>query len=100
MKRTERKKSSELKTQERKTSETDNQQGQSNTEEFSYKDPKANDRVMQALYDMATSGGSTTAAIFWAKAKCGVQEKGREKKQLRISKIPAIVIRAEEGKQA
>ncbi|MBV8705616.1 MAG: hypothetical protein JO028_00395 [Acidobacteriaceae bacterium] len=56
--------------------------------------------MMQALYDMATSGGSTTAAIFWAKAKCGVQEKGREKKQLRISKIPAIVIRAEEGKQA
>ncbi|MBV9676016.1 MAG: hypothetical protein JO185_06760 [Acidobacteriaceae bacterium] len=100
MKRTERKKSGKSKTQRKRISEADKQQDKNSTKKFSYKDPDANDQVMQALYEMATSGGSTTAAIFWARTKCGMQEKGHEKKQPRTPKIPAIVIRAEEGKQA
>jgi hypothetical protein len=66
---------------------------------FAFKDAGADDEVMEALFEMAKSGKNTTAAIFWAKARCGMHEKGREKKQ-QVSQAPTIVIRTEEGKKA
>jgi hypothetical protein len=39
---------------------------------------EANKQVMQALFDMAVSGKNATAAMFWAKARCGMQEKSGE----------------------
>jgi len=61
--------------------------------------PEADAAVMRSLLEMALSGKNITATIFWAKARCGMREKGREKEQSTTKQIPAIVIRAE-GKQA
>jgi hypothetical protein len=36
---------------------------------------EANREVMQALFDTARSGKNATATMFWAKARCGMQEK-------------------------
>jgi hypothetical protein len=36
---------------------------------------EANKQVMQTLFDMAVSGKNATATMFWAKARCGMQEK-------------------------
>ena len=36
---------------------------------------EANMRVAQSLYNMATTGGSVAAAIFWMKARAGWREK-------------------------
>jgi hypothetical protein len=66
--------------------------------EFAFKKAEANDEVMEALFEMAKSGTNTTATIFWAKARCGMSEKGRGKKR-QVSQTPTIVIRTE-GKQA
>lgn len=61
--------------------------------------PEADTAVMRSLLQMATSGRHITATIFWAKVRCGMQEKGREKER-QVSLVPTIVIRTEEGKQA
>ena len=37
---------------------------------------EANAKVMQTLFSMATSGKNTAAAIFWAKTRCGLRERG------------------------
>ncbi len=63
--------------------------------EFAFKKAGANDEVMEALFEMAKSGKHTTAAIFWAKARCGMHEKG-SRKERQVSQAPTIVIRAEE----
>jgi hypothetical protein len=36
---------------------------------------EANAKVMQTLFGMATSGTNTAASIFWAKTRCGLQER-------------------------
>lgn len=67
---------------------------------YEFQEAEADNEVMDALYKLAKSGKSSTAAIFWAKTRCGMQEKGQEKKR-QVSQIPAIVIKSiEEGKQA
>ena len=61
--------------------------------------PEADAQVLRSLLEMATSGKNTTATIFWAKARCGMNEKGRGK-EWQVSQAPTIVIRTEEGKKA
>jgi glycosylphosphatidylinositol transamidase (GPIT) subunit GPI8 len=39
---------------------------------------EANNKVVQSLFEMATKGKNTTAAIFWTKARCGWRERPRE----------------------
>jgi hypothetical protein len=68
------------------------------SKEFDFKKAEADDEVMQALFEMAKSGKNTTAAIFWAKTRCGMREEPR-KKERPASQAPTIVIRSEE-KQA
>jgi hypothetical protein len=60
--------------------------------------PEADLAVLEALLEMATKGKNTTAAIFWAKTRCGMREVPR-KKERPASQAPTIVIRTE-GKQA
>ena len=72
---------------------------QSNTEQirkkFGFQEAGADEEVIQALFELAKSGKSSTAAIFWAKARCGMHDKGG-KKERKADKVPTIVIRAEE----
>ena len=39
---------------------------------------EANNKVVQSLFEMATKGKNPTAAIFWAKARCGWRERSQE----------------------
>ena len=39
---------------------------------------EANSKVVQSLFEMATKGKNPSAAIFWAKARCGWRERPRE----------------------
>jgi hypothetical protein len=39
---------------------------------------EANAKVLQSLFDMATSGKNTAASIFWAKTRCGMRERAPE----------------------
>ena len=72
-------------------------QGKCRHKTFGFQEPEANNEVIQALFELAKSGKSSTAAIFWAKALCGMHEKGREKER-QPSGTPTIVIRPEEKK--
>ena len=60
--------------------------------------PAADRKVIETLYKMVTEDKNTTVAIFWAKARCGMNDKGG-KKERKVNQAPTIVIRAE-GKQA
>jgi hypothetical protein len=59
--------------------------------------PEADRKVIETLYRMVTEDKNTTVAIFWAKARCGMHEKPREKER-KLSQAPTIVIRTEEKK--
>jgi len=39
---------------------------------------EANAKVMETLFEMATSGDNTAATIFYAKTRCGWREKPRD----------------------
>jgi hypothetical protein len=39
---------------------------------------EANSKVVQSLFEMATTGKNPTAAIFWTKARCGWRERPRD----------------------
>jgi hypothetical protein len=57
--------------------------------------PDADRQVMDTLLKMVTEDRNTTVAIFWAKARCGMNDKGSKKEQ-KANQVPTIVIRAEE----
>ena len=57
--------------------------------------PEADLKVIETLYRMATEDKNTTVAIFWAKARCGMSDKGG-KKERKADQAPTIVIRTEE----
>ncbi len=71
---------------------------ESTPEKIDANSAEANHKVIEALYTMAISGKNTTAAIFWAKTRCGMGEKTSEQKQ-QPSQAPIIIIRTEEGKK-
>ena len=58
----------------------------------------ANGEVIEKLFDMVKNG-NTAATIFWAKARCGMHDKGG-KRERKTSQAPTIVIRTEEGRRA
>ena len=60
--------------------------------------PEADQKVIETLYKMVTEDRNTTAAIFWAKTRCGMREEQRRKERP-ATQLPTIVIRTEE-KQA
>ena len=61
--------------------------------------PDADRKVIETLYKMVTEDRNTTVAIFWAKARCGMHDKGGRKER-KTDQAPTIVIRTEEGKRA
>lgn len=54
---------------------------------------QANAKVMQSLFDMATSGKNTSATIFWAKSRCGLKDKTDE--SLPSAELPQITVKVE-----
>ena len=59
--------------------------------------PEADRKVIETLYKMVTEDKNTTVAIFWAKTRCGMHDKGSKKEQ-KTSQAPKIIIRTEEKK--
>jgi hypothetical protein len=57
--------------------------------------PEADRKVIETLYKMVIEDRNTTAAIFWAKTRCGMREESRRKERA-ATQIPTIVIRSEE----
>lgn len=39
---------------------------------------EANAKVLESLFQMATSGKNTAATIFWVKTRCGYKEQPKE----------------------
>jgi hypothetical protein len=61
-------------------------------EELDRAAPEANARVAQSLYQQATTGKKTAAAIFWLKARAGWREPATDAPPL-IEPPPFIVCR-------
>jgi hypothetical protein len=56
---------------------------------------EANAKVMETLYKMATSGKNTAAAIFWAKTRCGLRERGPSKSSGDQQQQSSLILRVE-----
>ena len=56
---------------------------------------EANAKVVKSLFQMATSGKNTSAAIFWAETRCGFNERAGAPDVENETKIPQIVLKVE-----
>ncbi len=54
---------------------------------------EANNKVVQSLFEMATTGKNPTAAIFWAKTRCGWRERSRDADP--SPETPQIIVKVE-----
>jgi hypothetical protein len=52
---------------------------------------EANTKVLQSLFEMATSGKNTAASIFWAKTRCGMPERGPEAETI-TTELPTVTV--------
>jgi IS30 family transposase len=55
---------------------------------------EANAAVMKSLYQLATSGKNASAAIFWAKTRCGMGEKPKSEESA-SQDIPALIVKVD-----
>lgn len=56
---------------------------------------EANAKVVKSLFEMATSGKSAAAAIFWTKVRCGFNEKAGGAAMEGETKVPHIVLKVD-----
>src|SRR5579884_172868 len=52
---------------------------------------EANAKVMESLFQMATSGKNTAATIFWVKTRCGAREQERRESSREAAPAPFVV---------
>ncbi|HZQ52678.1 MAG TPA: hypothetical protein VFB14_10805 [Bryobacteraceae bacterium] len=52
---------------------------------------EANAKVLESLFQMATSGKNTAATIFWVKTRCGAREQERRESSREAAPAPFVV---------
>lgn len=55
---------------------------------------EANAAVMKSLYQLAISGKNASAAIFWAKTRCGMRERAKGEEAV-SQDVPSLIVKVD-----